>query len=353
MRIGSPLVAGLAAGLVSGAVVAAILLATGTVGEEDSPEAPAPAARPAPAVPADPARAPTLSELYARARTAVVVVEGRQPGASWPEGPPREDDGVATGSGFAIGDGSVVTNHHVVSGADEVAVRLRGRRVRARVLGSDASTDLALLRLRRGQARRLEALPLGDSADVRPGDPAVVIGNPLGLARTITAGVVSAIDRRIEAPDGFPIRDAIQTDAAVNPGNSGGPLLDADGRVIGVIAQGRGDGIAFAVPVDTLEQVAPQLERDGRVRHAYLGVSTSTGGQGARVREVVRGGPAARAGLRSGDVIVSVGGTEVRNADDVADVIADRRPRERLTVEFRREGEGRSVEVVLRTRPAP
>jgi putative serine protease PepD len=353
MRIGSPLVAGIAAGLVSGAVVAAILLLTGAVGEEDSPEAPAPAARPTPAVPADTAPAPTLSELYARARTAVVVVEGRQPGVRWPEGPPREDDGVATGSGFAIGDGSVVTNHHVVSGAEEVAVRLRGRRVRARVLGSDPSTDLAVLRLRPGQARRLEALPLGDSADVRPGDPAVVIGNPLGLARTITAGVVSAIDRRIEAPDGFPIRDAIQTDAAVNPGNSGGPLLDADGRVIGVIAQGRGDGIAFAVPVDTLEQVAPQLERDGRVRHAYLGVSTSTARAGARVGEAVSGGPAARAGLRSGDVIVSVGGSEVRNADDVADVIADRRPRERVTVEFQREGERSSVEVVLGTRPAP
>jgi putative serine protease PepD len=281
------------------------------------------------------------------------VVEGRQPGVRWPQGPPREDDGVATGSGFGIGDGLVVTNHHVVADAEEVTVRLRGRRVRSRVLGSDPSSDLALLRLRPGQARRLEALPLGDSEDVRPGDPAVVIGNPLGLARTITAGVVSAIDRRIEAPDGFPIRDAIQTDAAVNPGNSGGPLLDADGRVIGVISQGRGDGIAFAVPVDTLEQVAPQLERDGRVRRAYLGVSTSTAREGARVGEAVGGGPAARAGLRGGDVIVSIGGTRVRNADDVADVIADHRPGERVTVEFRREGETRSVEVTLRSRPTP
>jgi putative serine protease PepD len=344
MRIGPPLVAAVGAGLVSGAVVAGVLFAGGAVGDDESPEAPARAA---------PAAEPTLSELYATARTAVVVVEGRQPGVRWPQGPPREDDGVATGSGFAIGDGRVVTNQHVVAGAEEVAVRLRGRRVRANVLGSDASTDLALLRLRPEQARRVEALPLGDSQRVRPGDAAVVIGNPLGLARTITAGVVSAVDRRIEAPDGFPIRDAIQTDAAVNPGNSGGPLLDARGRVIGVISQGRGDGIAFAVPVDTLERVVPQLERDGRVRRAYLGVSTSSAGRGAVVREAVRPGPAARAGLRSGDVIVSVGGARIRNPDDVASAIADRSPGERVTVEYRRDGETRSVDVLLRARPAP
>jgi S1-C subfamily serine protease len=230
---------------------------------------------------------------------------------------------------------------------------VRGRRVRAKVLGSDPSTDLALLRLRPEQARRVEALSLGDSRDVRPGDGAVVIGNPLGLARTITAGVVSATDRRIDAPDGFPIRDAIQTDAAVNPGNSGGPLLDVQGRVIGVISQGRGDGIAFAVPVATLERVVPQLERDGRVRRAYLGVSTTSARRGALVREATEPGPAARAGLRSGDVIVAVAGRRVRESEDVAAVVADRRPRERVEVEYLRDGERSSVEVVLGVRPAP
>jgi S1-C subfamily serine protease len=325
--------------------VAAILLATGEVGEEESPAAPARAAAAA--------TEPSLTELYARARTGVVVVEGRQPGVPWPEGPPRQDDGVATGSGFAIGDRRVVTNHHVVADAEEVTVRSRGRRVRARVVGSDPSTDLALLRVRPRQARSVEALPLGDSGEVRPGDAAVVIGNPLGLARTLTAGVVSATDRRIDAPDGFPIRDAIQTDAAVNPGNSGGPVLDARGRVIGVISQGRSDGIAFAVPVDTLERVVPQLEQDGRVRRAYLGVTTETAGQGALVRAAVRRGPAARAGLRRADVIVSVGGTEVQNPDDVAAAIEERRPQERVTVEYLRDGDRRAVDVVLGVRPAP
>jgi putative serine protease PepD len=343
VRITAVLLAAVGAGLASGAAVAAILLAAGAVGEDER-ERPAPtAARPA----------PSLAELYASARDGVVVVEGRQPGVRWPKGPPRQGDGVATGSGFAIGAARIVTNHHVVAGAEEVAVRLRGRRVRARVIGSDPSTDLAAVRVRPAQAARLEALPLGESRDVQPGDAAVVIGNPLGLARTITAGVVSAVDRRIDAPDGFPIRDAIQTDAAVNPGNSGGPLLDAEGRVIGVISQGRGDGIAFAVPVDTLERIMPQLERDGRVRRAYLGVSTSRAPQGVVVREVVRGGPAARAGLRSGDVIVAVAGRRVRDPDGLAAAIADRRPGARVTVEFVRDGETRTLEVGLRARPAP
>jgi putative serine protease PepD len=346
MRPFSPLLAALAGGLASGAVVAAVLLASGAASDED-PEAPA--SRTTPRQPA----AATLSEIYAKARPGVVVVEGRRPGVSWPQGPPREDDGVATGSGFAIGDGQIVTNHHVVAGAEEVTVRRSGRRVRVRVLGSDPSTDLALLRLRPGAAERLEALPLGDSDRVRPGDPAVVIGNPLGLARTLTAGVVSATGRRIDAPDGFPIRGAIQTDAAVNPGNSGGPLLDELGRVIGVIAQGRGDGIAFAVPVDVLKQVTPQLAQHGRVRRPFLGVTTTVVNRGVRVVEAVARGPAARAGIRRGDVIVSVAGTRVRDAGDVSDAILGRSPRERVTIEYLRDRDRHSVELVLGLRPAP
>jgi S1-C subfamily serine protease len=260
-----PLLAAIVAGIASGAAVAAILLAAGAFDEDDSsrPADPARASRPARATPAP---EPTLSELYARARRGVVVVEGKPDGVPWPQGRPRQDDGVATGSGFAIGAGRVVTNHHVVAGADEVAVKLRGRRVTARILRSDPSTDLAVVRVPARRASRLEALPLGDSRAVRPGDPAVALGNPLGFARTLTAGVVSAVGRRIEAPDGEPIRGAIQTDAAINPGNSGGPLLDARGRVIGVISQGQGGGIAFAVPVTALEQLLARLDRQGRGR---------------------------------------------------------------------------------------
>jgi putative serine protease PepD len=335
-----PLLAAVAGGVASGLVVAAIMTAT----DDDEP-----AARPQ----AAPERVASVEEIYARARDAVVVVEARPSGVPWPRGRPREDDGVATGSGFAIGGRRVVTNHHVVADADEVVVHRRGRRVPARVVGSDPSTDLALLRLRPAAAERLESLPLGDSRDVRPGDLAVAIGNPLGLTRSVTAGVVSAIGRRIDAPDGAPIRDAIQTDAAINPGNSGGPLLDAEGRVIGVLSQGQGDGIAFAVPVRTLQRVTPQLERWGEVRRGYLGVTTGAApGGGARVADVVERGPAARAGLREGDVIVAVGGRRVRGPGDLAQIVVERRPGERVEVEYRRDGETRSANVQLGRRPS-
>jgi S1-C subfamily serine protease len=238
-------------GLLSAAVVVATLLIAGAF--DDEPEETAPAPRTVTEASDAP---PTLSEIYREARSAVLVVEGRSAGVDWPTGPPRLDDGVATGTGFAIADGRIVTNHHVVADAEEVAVKRRGRRVRARVVRTSPSTDLALLRLRPGDARRLGSLPLGDSSGVRPGEVALAIGNPYGLRRTLTAGVISALGRRIEAPDGSAIRKVIQTDAAINPGNSGGPLLDAGGRVIGILTQARGDGLAFAVPVDTLKRFA-------------------------------------------------------------------------------------------------
>ena len=357
MRSISPLLAALLGGLASGCAVAAIFLFAGA-GDDDDTAARAPAPRPAPPAQAPRQAAPastSVGEIYRGARRAVFVVEGRQPGIEWPEGPPREDDGVATGTGFAIPGGRIVTNQHVVAGAELVAVRLDGRRVRARVLGSDASTDLAILRLPRERQAGLPTLPLGRSAGVRPGDTAVAIGNPFGLTRTVTAGVVSAVGRRITAPDGSRIRDAIQTDAAVNPGNSGGPLLDGEGRVIGVIAQSRGDGLSFAVPIDTLRRISRELERRGEVRRAYLGVSTSDPerGSGALVVEVVEGAPAAEAGLRDGDVILSVAGRRVRDSEGVARAIEDLRPGRRVEIEFRRGSVSRSVEVELGVRPTP
>ena len=199
----------------------------------------------------------SVGEIYRGARGSVFIVEGREPGLEgWPDGPPRLDDGVATGTGFAISGGRVVTNHHVVAGAELVTVRLGGRRVRAGVVRSNASSDLAILRQPPGSARALSPLALGDFARVRPGDLAVSIGNPYGLTRSVTSGVVSSARRSIEAPDGSRIRNANQTAAAIIPGNSGGPLLDGERLVIGVLSQARADGIAFAVPVNRLKQMA-------------------------------------------------------------------------------------------------
>lgn len=341
MRSVSPVLAAIGGGLASGSVVAAILLASGAAGGDEPSAAPVAGTASGP---------PSLARLYGAARRSVLVVEGRRPGAGWPEGPPREDDGVATGTGFVIEGDRIVTNQHVVTGAEAVSVKIEGRRVGARVIGSDAGTDLALLRVREGE--ELDPLPLGRSAEVRPGDTAIAMGNPYGLSRTLTAGVVSATGRSIDAPDGRRIRGAIQTDAAINPGNSGGPLLDDRGRVIGVISQGRGGGIAFAVPIDTLSRIAPELERRGEVRRAYLGLTTETAAGGARIVDASPASPATRAGLREGDVIVSVSGERTSGPGALARVVERRRPQERVEIELLRGGERRSVELELGVRPS-
>jgi len=320
------------AGLVSAVVVAGVFLAT-DAGDDDDGAAPVTAA----AAPS----APSVRHVFDRARRAIVRVDARPPGRRIPSGPPREDDGVATGTGFLIDrEGSIVTNDHVAAGGSRISVRFgqKGRRIDARVVGRDPGTDLALLRID-PKAARFDPLPLGDSKSVHVGDTAIAIGNPFGLERSLTLGVVSSTDREIDAPDGTPIDHAVQTDAAINPGNSGGPLLDAAGHVIGVNSQGRGgaSGIAFAVPVDTLERVLPALRRGGgrRIERPFLGIST--GGDGARVVDVVRRGAADRAGIREGDVVVSVDGRPAREPGDVARAVQRRKPGDQVTVVVRRD----------------
>ena len=239
----------LVAGLVSALAVALLL-------RDDDEPAPAAAPDAAPA----PRGAPSVSDVYARARDGVVRIDARPRGTPLPDGRPSLDDGVATGSGFLIDQrGSIVTNAHVIAGGPVVTIRFRrgGKRYHARVVGRDRSSDLALLKIRpRG---KLRPLPLGDSREVRVGDTALAIGNPLGLERTLTLGVVSSVRRSIEAPDGSRVKRVVQTDAAINPGSSGGPLLDGRGRVIGVNTQSGGPSIGYAVPVDTVKRVVAKL----------------------------------------------------------------------------------------------
>ena len=244
------------------------------------------------------------------------------------------------------------------------------------MIGKDPDTDLAVLSVSpKGPA--LHPLALGDSSTVRVGDPTVAIGNPFGLERTLTTGVVSALQRRITAPSGFAIEDVIQTDAAINPGNSGGPLLDATGRVIGVnsqIATGDGSsgsvGIGFAVPASTVRRVLPELETVGRVRRPFLGIRGRAAKGGVLVEDVPPGTPAARAGLRGGDrealdqrdgsvvllggdVLTRIDGRPVADMDDVHSMLTKRRPGQKVALELQRDGKQVTVSAELGERRAP
>jgi S1-C subfamily serine protease len=254
----SQLLVAVVSAVASALVVCAIFLAAGAF--EDEPEGERRAAAAARTVPAASPR-----DVYARTRLGVVLIDHRPPGVKPRTGAPTRDDGVATGSGFFIDrQGHVVTNQHIVAGRGRTTVQFDpgAKPVAATILGRDESTDLALVKVDPADApARLTALALGDSDTVRIGDPALAIGNPLGLERSLSVGVVSATGRTINATNRAKIRGAVQTDAPINPGNSGGPLLDARGRVIGVISQGRGAGIAFAIPVDTVKRIVAKFRR--------------------------------------------------------------------------------------------
>lgn len=282
-----------------------------------------------------------------------------------------ESAGTATGTGFVISsDGYIVTNAHVINGANKVLVKLgaNGKTQTAKVVGTDESTDIALLKV---DGSGLTALPLADSAAVQVGDPTYAIGNPYGLDLTLTTGVVSALNRSIESPNGYAINGVLQTDAALNPGNSGGPLLDAHGRVIGVNSQiatgsssqsggsGGNVGVGFAVPSDTVTRIVEQLRTSGHASHAYLGVGTAgatsgstSGSAGATVASVVASGPAADGGLRVGDVITAIDGTTVTNSDALGTVVDAHKPGEKVTIHYQRDGKSGTASVTLGTRPA-
>jgi S1-C subfamily serine protease len=299
----------------------------------------------------------------------------------------------ATGSGFVIdSSGDILTNNHVIDGATDGSVTVQfadKKTVSAKVVGTDPSTDLALLKVD-PEGLDLKALPLGSSKDVHVGDPTIAIGNPFGLDRTLTTGVVSALQRQIQAPNGFAIKDVIQTDAAINPGNSGGPLIDAAGRVIGINSQietgGNGSqgnvGIGFAVPIDTAKQILDSLKNGKTVQRAYLGVTSLTiDGQldaldlpvnhGALVQSVEQNSPADQAGLEAGDlqaqlqgqsssdtvvlggdIITKVDGKDITSSDQLAQLVAAHRPGDKVKMQIVRKKATKTVTVTLGKRPA-
>ena len=330
----------------------------------------------------------TPREIYKRDAPGVVFIRAQvveRTDSPFDFGFPQEQRGEATGSGFVTDrDGTILTNAHVVANATKVTVQFADKQVReARIVGHDESTDLAVLKVDDATRGELTPLRLGSSAGVQVGDPTIAIGNPFGLERTLTTGVVSATKRIIQAPNGFEIDGVIQTDAAINPGNSGGPLLDATGRVIGINSQietggngGGNVGIGFAIPIDTAKKIVPELKKEGSVDRGFLGVQTVSVDKtlqslslpvdhGALVQTVTPGSPAAAAGIRGGDIgaqiggqairlggdiITAVDGHAVRTKDDLANTIVRHKKGDKVKIELLRDGHEASIEVELASR---
>jgi putative serine protease PepD len=321
------------------------------IGKDDSSSKPLPAVA---SRPINPRQGQTRTgAIYAKAVPAVVSIR----------------TSAGSGTGFLIDNThTIVTNAHVVDTAKHVTVRFgaNGTDLDGKVLGMDASSDLAVVHIQPGSApKAAKPLPLADSRSVQVGDEAIAIGNPFGLDRTATEGIVSGLGRRIQAPNGFEIDQAIQTDAPINPGNSGGPLLDDSGRVIGVNSQietgggtsGGNVGIGFAVPSNTLRSVVPILEQGKNVEHAYLGVQAAgdvTGGvapAGAEIADVTPGGPAEAAGLQPGDIITAIDGKGIDSFDQVSAIVNSHKVGDEIDVRVSRGGGERSFHVKLATRP--
>jgi putative serine protease PepD len=264
----------------------------------------------------------------------------------------------AQGSGFVYdGAGHIVTNEHVVEGANSVSVRFwNGATYKASVVGTDPSTDVAVIKVN-APSSILHPIALGNSSAVQIGQTVVAIGSPYGLEETVTQGIVSALHREMTAPNGFTIADSIQTDAAINHGNSGGPLLDLSGRLIGINAQIKSDtnentGIGFAVPSNTVKSIVSQLLTNGNVQHAYLGVGIASASNGVQITQVRPGTPASDAGLKTGDVIVRFDGHKVTNAGELGQAVDAKRPGDSVTLTYTRNGSTHTVTLKLAVRPS-
>jgi putative serine protease PepD len=297
----------------------------------------------------------TVNDVYRRAKQGVVDIKVTTGGsAGGPPGAPGQGSATAEGSGFVIDkDGDIVTNQHVVDGARSIEVTFAdGTKASAKVVGADGSSDLAVIRVSGVDSSVLQPLTLGDSSKAAVGNGVIAIGSPYGLAGSVTAGVVSALGRSITAPNHYTIAGAIQTDAPINHGNSGGPLLDSTGDVIGVNAQiesdsGENTGVGFAIPSNTVKSVAAQIIAGGRVSHPYLGLQLTDGEAGATVSAATSGGPAANAGVRSGDVVTAIDGKSMASSDELVSAVQAHRVGDKVTLTVRRGGSTEQVGVTL------
>ncbi len=326
-------------------------------------------------VPAQPASSSStssgdsLTQLYKQDAPGVVDItvqlksSGSSSGGGFPFGNPQgSQKEEAEGTGFEIDSkGDILTAEHVVSGATSIKVMFQdGSTASATLVGTpDKSTDTAVIHVNK-PASQLHPLTLGNSSIVEPGQTVVAIGSPFSLAETMTAGIVSAVNRTITAPNNFSITGAIQTDAAINHGNSGGPLIDtATNTVIGINDQilNAGDtndnaGVGFSVPIDKSKAVADTLIAGGTVQHAYVGVLIQTVNGGAKVTKIVAGSPAAKSGLKVGDVVTAFAGHPVTSANDLTAAVSAAKVGEKVTVTVRRGGSTQQLSITLGVQPA-
>jgi S1-C subfamily serine protease len=328
------------------------------------------------AQPAAASSALSVNQIYKRAYRGVVEIT-----VSTTSNSPFGEQQRGQGSGFVYDtEGHIVTNEHVVDSASSISVTFwNGAVYKATLVGTDPSTDLAVIDVD-APSSLLHPIAVGDSSQLEVGDGVVAIGSPYGLEETVTSGIVSALHRQMQSPNGFTINDSIQTDAAINHGNSGGPLLNSQGQVVGVNAQiksdsGGSDGVGFAIPSNTIKSIVSQLLASGKVEHAFLGVGLQTIPEtvadqlglpeGVAVTEVRDGSPASRAGLRqatrtrivdgqeyatNGDVITEVDGRKITSAEDLQRVIDAHKPGDTISVTYSRGGKEHTIDVKLTKR---
>src|SRR3954452_2182691 len=367
-RTSAVLVAVAVASGAGGAAVYGLAGGGGARGGAPSPTSPlaAPAPTPRPAAAVKTSGGLSVNQIYRQANPGVVDIKVRQSASAGTDqfgggngGSGSGQEAQAEGSGFVIDtDGHVATNQHVVDGATSITVTFAdGKTASAKVVGTDRSTDVAVIQVDAAKSE-LHPLTFADSNQVQVGDGVIAIGSPFGLEGTVTTGIVSALDRTIQAPNNFTISGAIQTDAAINHGTAGGPLLDANGHVIGINSQiesdsGGNDGIGFAVPSSIVQRVAQELVSGGKVAYAYLGVqlSDATSCAGASIGQIAGGGAASDADLRPGDVVTAIDGKAIGGADALVNAVDAHKPGDQVTLTVRRGADTSQIKVKLGTRP--